>query len=113
MRISVTAAGAALLFSACGPKALTLPEQPVDRAATCGVVAATEARAATPDIKQPLPFTAQGRILHYALLAGAEGEEFSAETATAVNQRMSDLQEEITSGEIGRASCRDRVWQYV
>src|SRR3546814_11677302 len=87
MRISVTAAGAALLFSACGPKALTLPEQPVDRAATCGVVAATEARAATPDIKQPLPFTAQGRILHYALLAGAEGEEFSAETATAVNQR--------------------------
>ena len=41
----------ALLFatacslSACGPKALELPEQPVDRAATCGVVAAAEARA--------------------------------------------------------------------
>ena len=99
MRISATAAGAAFLLSACGPKALTLPEQPVDRAATCGVVAATEARAATPDIQQPLPFTAQGRILHYALLAGAQGEEFSAETATAVNQRMSDLQEEITTGE--------------
>src|SRR3546814_4302137 len=112
-RISATAIGGALLLAACGPKALSLPEQPIDRAATCGVVAAAEARAATPDIKQPLPFTAQGRILHYALLAGASGEEFSAETATAVNQRMSDLQEEITSGEIGRASCRDRVWQYV
>ncbi len=94
-----TAAAAALLLSACGPKALTLPEQPIDRAATCGVVAATEARAATPDIQQPLPFTAQLGILHYALLAGAEGEEFSAETATAVNRRMSELQEAITGGE--------------
>lgn len=93
------AAAAALLLSACGPKALTLPEQPVDRAATCGVVAATEARAATPDIQQPLPFTAQLGILHYALLAGSDGDEFSAETATAVNRRMSDLQENITGGE--------------
>ena len=96
--LSAGAAGAALLLSACGPKALTLPEQPVDRAATCGVVAAAEARAATPDIKQPLPFTAQGRILHYALLAGAVDEEFSVERASAVNARMSELQEEITSG---------------
>lgn len=99
MRIAATAATAALLLSACGPEALTLPEQPIDRAATCGVVAATEARAATPDVRQPLPLTAQLGILHYALLAGADGEEFSAETATAVNQRMSDLQEEITGGD--------------
>lgn len=98
MRLSLGAAGAALLLSACGPKALTLPDQPVDRAATCGVVAAAEARAATPDIKQPLPFTAQGRILHYALLAGAESEEFSAERAGEVNARMSELQEDITAG---------------
>src|SRR3546814_12858405 len=75
------------------------PGEAYGRSATCCVGAATEARAATPDIMQPLPFTAQGRILHYALLAGGEGVEFSAETATAVNQRMSDLQEEITSGE--------------
>src|SRR3546814_17019409 len=90
MRISVTAAGAAHLFSACGPKALTLPAQPVGRAATCGVVAATEARAATPDIKQPLPFTAQGRILHTALLEGAEGAASSAKTETAVNKHLAD-----------------------
>ena len=99
MRIAPAAATAALLLSACGPKALTLPEQSIDRAATCGVVAATQARAATPDIQQPLPFTAQLGILHYALIVGAEGEEFSADAAAAVNQRMSELQEEITGGE--------------
>jgi hypothetical protein len=70
----------------------------VDRAATCGVVAAAEARAATPDIKAPLPLPAQGRILHYALLAGAEGGEYSQEKANAVTNRMSALQEEITEG---------------
>ncbi|MFC7499237.1 hypothetical protein ACFQRC_08395 [Enterovirga sp. GCM10030262] len=109
MKLSTTlATGAAFLLASCGPKTLALPAEPVDRAATCGVVAAAEARAATPDITQPLPFTAQGRILHYALLAGAAGEEFSAEAATRVNARMSELQEEITGGkweELGPA-CR-------
>lgn len=93
-----TLLGAALVLAGCGPETLALPEDAIDRAATCGVVAAAEARAATLDIKQPLPFTAQGQILHYALLAGAQSEEFSAERATAVNRRMSDLQEEITEG---------------
>ena len=97
-RASAAAAGAALLLASCGPKALALPEEMVDRAATCGVVAAAEARAATPDIKQSLPFTAQGRIVHYAMLAGAQGEEFAADTASAVSKRMSDLQEQITEG---------------
>lgn len=108
-RFSLLSAAAALLLASCGPKALALPEQPIDRAATCGVVAAAEARAATADIKQPLPFTAQGKILHYALLAGAAGEEFSLDAATAVNRRMSELQEEITEGkwqELAPA-CRD------
>ena len=109
MKLSTTlVTGAAFLLASCGPKTLALPAEPVDRAATCGVVAAAEARAATPDITQPLPFTAQGRILHYALLAGATGEEFSAEAATRVNARMSELQEEITGGkweELGPA-CR-------
>lgn len=92
------AMAAAALLAGCGPKALALPDDLADRAATCGVVAAAEARAATPDITQALPFTGQGHILHYALLAGAETEEFSVETATAVNKRMSELQEEITEG---------------
>lgn len=90
--------GIALLLASCGPQTLTFPEGAVDRAATCGVVAAAEARAATNDIKQALPFTAQLRILHYALLAGSRGESFSEETASAVFDRMPALQEEITEG---------------
>ncbi|HEY1143861.1 MAG TPA: hypothetical protein VGE68_07485 [Sphingomicrobium sp.] len=88
----------ALLLASCGPKTLTLPEQPVDRAATCGVVAAAEARAATTNIKAPLPFEAMGRILHYPLLAGSEGGSFSADTATAVQKRMTELQDKVTGG---------------
>lgn len=99
MRISITAAlGTAILLSACGPKTLTLPADPIDRAASCGVVAAAEARAATQDIKASLPFTEQTKILHYALLAGSEGESFAADRASAVVTRMQELQDEITGG---------------
>ena len=87
-----------LLLASCGPKTLTLPEEPVGRAATCGVVAAAEARASTPDIKAPLPFEAMGRILHYPLLAGSGGGSFSPDTATAVQKRMTELQDEVTEG---------------
>jgi hypothetical protein len=89
---------AAALLSSCGPERLALPAEPVDRAATCGVIAAIGARAATTDIKAPLPFEAQEHILHYALLAGAEAESFSSEKANAVIKRMSELQGEITEG---------------
>jgi hypothetical protein len=86
------------LLAACGPKPLALPADPVDRAATCGVVAAATARTALADVKAPLPLAAQGRIFHYALLAASEGGEFKAETANAVNKRMPALQESITGG---------------
>ena len=88
----------ALLLASCGPKALTLPEDPVDQAATCGVVATAEARLATAEIKDALAFEAAGHILHYPLLAGAAGESFSSETAAAVQRRMSELQGEIGAG---------------
>lgn len=89
---------ASALISSCGPKSLTLPEEPIDRAATCGVVAAAEGRAATSDIKAPLPFDAMGRVLHYTLLAGSTGESFSPDAATAVQKRMTELQDRITEG---------------
>ena len=82
----------------CGPRALSLPADPVDRAATCGVVATIEARAATRDIKAPLALEAQEHVLHYALLAGAEGESFSTERSNAVLKRMPELQEAISEG---------------
>jgi hypothetical protein len=91
-------AGAALLLAGCGPKSLALPADPVDRAATCGVVAAASARTQVADIKAPLPLAAQGKIVHYALLAASTGETFEAETANRVNQRMRALQESITGG---------------
>jgi hypothetical protein len=86
------------LASCGGPRALTLPTDAVDRAATCGIVAAAEARSATADFNQPLPLAAQGRILHHALLAASEGGRFSAETAGEVSRRMTALQAGVTNG---------------
>jgi hypothetical protein len=92
-------AGAALLLLAgCGAKSLELPADPVDRAATCGVVAAATARTSVADVKAPLPLAAQGKIFHYALLAASEDGEFKAEAANRVNKRMGALQESITGG---------------
>jgi len=88
----------ALLLSGCGPKPLELPADPVDRAATCGVVAAAAARTAVIDVKAPLPLAAQGKIFHYALLAASEGGEFEAETANRINKRMRELEAGITGG---------------
>lgn len=97
MRISAAAALAAMLICSCGPKPLELPADAVDRAATCGVVTAAEARTAT-DIQQELPFEAQGRILHHALLASSTGDSFEPAVANRVSRRMSELQEQITKG---------------
>jgi hypothetical protein len=87
-----------LLLCGCGPKPLDLPADPVDRAATCGVVAAAGARIAVTDVKAPLPLAAHGRIVHYALLAASTGDAFEGETANRVNHRMSALRERITAG---------------
>lgn len=95
---TATAVTAALLLAACGPKALTLPDDPIDKAATCGVVTAAEARS-TSNARAALPLEAQGRILHYALLGGLSDDGFSPEKASAVTRRMSDLQDDITSGD--------------
>ena len=85
-----------LLLASCGPKTLALPDQPVDRAATCGVIAAQSARLATHDIQASLPFDAMGRIIHYPLLAGSAGGSFSSEVASQVQTRMSELQDRIS-----------------
>lgn len=96
-RIMLVAA-AALAASSCGPKALTLPEDAVDRAATCGVVAAAEARLAVTEISAPLPLEAQGRIAHYALLGASAGDEFAPATANAISRRTTELGEQVTAG---------------
>ena len=89
----------ALALAGCGRQALTLPDDMVGKAATCGVVAAADARAADPkNIAAALPFDRQAQIIHYALLAGAQESEFSTDTASAVVKKMQDIQEDVTSG---------------
>jgi hypothetical protein len=103
-------AAAALTLAGCGgPKVLTLPTDPVDRAATCAVVAAAEARLAVKDVQAPLPLAAQGRIVHYALLAASADGRFDAETANAVNRRMKAIEGKVTGGRWQALSqpCRD------
>jgi hypothetical protein len=80
-----------------GPKALDLPADPIDRAATCGIVAAASVRTSI-DVNAPLPLETQGRALHYAMLAASEGGEFRAEVASRVTQRRAALQDQVTGG---------------
>ncbi|ARS27854.1 hypothetical protein [Sphingomonas sp. KC8] len=99
MRIAIiTPALLGLVLAGCGPKELALPADPVDRAATCGVVAAAVARAGTTNIAAPLPFEQQGRIMHYAMLAASEGKAFDTSRAAAVVDRMPQLEGAITGG---------------
>lgn len=90
---------ASMLLASCGPQRLTLPDQPVDRAATCGIVAAAGARLAVTDVSAPLPLAEHGRIIHYALLAASSSGEYDTETAGAVSRRMQTLQNGVTGGE--------------
>lgn len=87
-----------LLLAGCGPKPLTLPEDPIRRAATCGVVAAAAARQGA-DVKAKLPFEAQAKILHYALLEGAAGATFDKARAATVANTMSTVGDTVTAGE--------------
>lgn len=86
-----------LLSSGC-TKPLTLSADPVERAATCGVVAAAEARKAQADFRAPLSIEAQGKILHHALTVGAETPEFSQDKAAAVVKQMSERADAVTDG---------------
>jgi hypothetical protein len=88
----------ALTLSACGAKPLDLPADPIDRAATCAVVAAAAARTAETDVKAPLPLAAQGRIFHYALLTASKDGTFEAETANRINKRLREVEAGITGG---------------
>jgi len=84
-----------LVLASCGPKAIELPDDPIERAATCGAVAAASARVANPDVNSPLSLDAIGRVLHYPMLAGATGESFSSEAATRVQERMAEIQNRV------------------
>lgn len=98
-----------LVLAGCGPKQAALPTDPIQRAATCGVVAAAEARRAS-GVDAKLTIEQQGHILHYALLAGAEGGTFDKGKSAAVVDAMPALGDKVTGtkwepliGECGEA----------
>lgn len=95
----MTASVAAVLLSGCGPKKLALPADPIERAASCAVVSAIEARTASPNAKGGLSFEAQAKIIHHAMLAASESGTFSADTASAVVKKMSEVEKPISDGQ--------------
>jgi hypothetical protein len=95
MKPIATLALPALMLASCGPKTIALPSDPVERAATCSVVAA--ARARTGVGTGNLSVEQQGRIIHYPLLAGAEGAVFDQEKANAVVQMTPTIADRVTA----------------
>ena len=84
-----------LALAGCGKKQAGLPDDPIQRAATCGVVAAAEARRAG-GVDAKFTIEQQGHILHYALLAGAEGGTFDKGRSAAVVNAMPGLGDKVT-----------------
>lgn len=99
----------ALLLAACGEKPMTLAADPAERAATCGVVAATEARAAVADIKTPLSLEQQGDVLRYALLHASGGGSYDAAKAAAVVERMPAVGQDLNAKRVAALApqCRE------
>ncbi|NNM77015.1 hypothetical protein HJG53_08885 [Sphingomonas sp. ID1715] len=91
-----------LVLASCGRREAELPADPIERAATCGVIAAAEARRASADVEAKLTLEQQGRILHYALLAGVEGGSFDKTRSAAVVNAMPLLGEKVTQGKWDR-----------
>jgi len=88
------------ILAGCGGGGGTLPEAAAQRAATCGVIAANQARATVTDIKTPLSAAQQGAVLRPALLYGSEGEEFSRDRVAEVVDAMPALGETFSEKDI-------------
>ncbi len=83
-------------LSSCGKPAVALPEDPVQLAATCGVIAAAAIDKQSTVAGTRMGVADSGRILHYALLAGAKGGSFTNDAAAAVVDAMPTLQHDVT-----------------
>jgi hypothetical protein len=88
---------AALILPGCASKIPTLPDDPIEKAASCGVITAASEREAA-GVKGELPAKAQERIFHYPLLAGSAGKSFDNASAQAVFQRMPKMFDSVTQG---------------
>jgi hypothetical protein len=98
--IALLALPALLVAGGCGKTPMTLAQDPVERAATCGVVETAAARDQSGnEFSKPLSLETQGRILHYPLLAASADKAYDAAIASAVVKRMSALADSVTGGE--------------
>lgn len=89
----------AIALSACAKKPdLALSDDPVTRAAQCGVVAIAGARLAQTDVRAPVPFETRARVLQYALLTGTSAPGFDADRAGAVLKALPAVEPAITGG---------------
>lgn len=88
----------ALALAGCARKAATLPTDPIDRAAACSAIQAAAEQEAV-GAAGHLSADAQGRVLHYALLAGSGGGRFDADTGNAVIKRTPALFDRTVKGE--------------
>lgn len=91
------AALAGLMLAGCSHKPPTLPADAVDKAATCGAIqAAGEQQAVGAGHLSP---EAQERVLHYALLAGANDDgSFDRDRANTVINRTTTIFDQATKG---------------
>lgn len=94
--ILVFGAMAALLL-ACAQRVPKLPTDALDRAATCGVVAAAGERLAA-GANGELPADGQARILHYAMLYASTGGTLDQDRVNAVSRRMPALSGQTIKG---------------
>lgn len=94
------------LISGCGEKTASLPTEPLDRAATCGVVAAASEREAA-GAKGELPAEGQARILHYAMLYASTDDRLDQGKVNSVSKRMPALFDQTIKGKWQglRAAC--------
>ena len=101
MKFPVLPILAALVLAAgCGRQAMTLPDDPIERAATCGVVETAAARQQDgAAVGKPLTVETQGRILHYALLVASADKAYDSAIASAVVKRMPAIADSVTAGD--------------
>jgi len=82
----------------CARKTPELPTDPLEQAATCGVVAAAGEREAA-GAKGELPADGQARILHYAMLYASTGTALDPDKVNAVSKRMPALADQTIKGD--------------
>ena len=96
-QLLIVPVAAALVLGGCGEKTPELPQDALEQAATCGVVAAATERERA-GAKGDLPAESQARILHYSMLSASTGPSFDRDMVNKVSARMPALFDQTIKG---------------